>query len=104
MVDVQKILKAKANTLIRANNTIYAKISDAEDSGWRCAFGVKYTNTFINICKQATDFEILTKEETLKEEKVVEEEKKVELPRRKRCIKKPAKVDEVANGEEKESN
>lgn len=100
----QKILKAKANTLVRANNTIYAKITDAEDSGWRSALGVKYANTFINICKQATDFEILTKEETVKEEKVAVVEEDTAEKYVRRVSNRRKRVDEVANGEEKESD
>lgn len=79
---IDKIKKAKANTLMRVNNVIYAKVSDAENSAWRSAFGITYANAFINLVLQSKDAEILTNEPLKprkREEKRVEEaEKRVE--------------------------
>lgn len=58
----EKIKQAKANTLVRVNNVIYAKISDSENSKWRSAFGEIYANAFINKVLQAKDVEFLSKE------------------------------------------
>lgn len=66
---IQKIINAKKDTFVRVNNVVYAKISDAEDSAWRSAFGIKYANAFINMCRQAKNVEFL-------------DEPKVEQPRK----------------------
>lgn len=77
---VDRIKKAKANTLVRVNNVIYAKVSDAENSPWRSAFGVKYANAFINHVLQSNNVQFLDKEplKRVKSEKndtISEEEK-----------------------------
>ena len=58
---VEKIKQAKANTMMRVNNVIWAKISDSENSKWRSAFGEMYANSFINMVKQAKTAEFLDK-------------------------------------------
>ena len=59
---VEKIKQAKADTMMRVNNVIYAKISDTENSKWRSAFGEMYANAIINMVRQAKSAEFLTKE------------------------------------------
>lgn len=91
---IDKIKKAKADTLMRVNNVIYAKISDSESSAWRSAFGITYANAFINMVLQAKSAEFLTNEplkplkKEKKHEKVAEEvekpAEKVEKPREER--------------------
>lgn len=56
---IQKIINAKKDTFVKVNGVVYAKISDAKDSGWRSAFGIKYANAFINMCRQAENVEFL---------------------------------------------
>ena len=45
--------------MMRVNNVIWAKISDAENSKWRSAFGEMYANSFITMVKQAKNVEFL---------------------------------------------
>lgn len=59
---LNKIKNAKANTLVRVNNVIYAKATDAENSRWRSAFGEMYANAFINLVLQSNNVEFLDKE------------------------------------------
>lgn len=73
MTLTEKIKSAKADTMVKVNNVIYGKISDAENSGWRSAFGTVYANSFINKCRQATTLEFLNYEEP---EKPVSKRKK----------------------------
>ena len=72
----EKIKQAKADTLVRVNNVIYAKVSDAENSRWRSAFGEVYANAFINMVKQAKTVEFLTKEPLKAVKKTEKVEKK----------------------------
>jgi len=58
---VERIKNAKANTMMRVNNVIWAKVSDAENSKWRSAFGEMYANAFINMVRQAKTAEFLDK-------------------------------------------
>lgn len=74
-----KIMQAKADTIVRVNNTIYGKITDAPDSPWRSAFGIKHANAFITICAQADKVEFLN-------EVQVEEPKPVKKARHKEII------------------
>lgn len=72
-----KIKNAKANTLVRVNNVIYAKVTDAENSRWRSAFGEIYANAFINLVLQSKNVEFLDKEplKPAKKEKNIEEKR-----------------------------
>ncbi len=63
MTIAEKIKSAKADTMVRVNNVIYAKIADDENSRWRSAFGVVYANAFINKCRQAATVDFLNYEE-----------------------------------------
>lgn len=63
---VEQIKNAKADTLMRVDNVIYAKITDAPNSKWRSAFGEFYANNFINRVRQAKSAEFLTNEEPVR--------------------------------------
>ena len=77
---LEKIKNAKADTLVRVNNVIYAKVSDAENSSWRSAFGVMYANAFINHVLQSNNVEFLTNEPIKQVKKVGRPRKIVENP------------------------
>lgn len=79
---IQKIINAKKDTFVKVNGVVYAKISDAKDSGWRSAFGIKYANAFINMCRQSKNVEFLDEPkaeepvETVSDEQPVTEKSK----------------------------
>lgn len=84
---IQKIINAKQDTFVKVNGVVYAKISDAKDSGWRSAFGVKYANAFINMCRQAKDVEFLDEPKAEKPADTVLDEQSTEV-----VTEKPKKV------------
>ena len=92
----EKIKKAKANTMMRVNNVIWAKITDSENSKWRSAFGEKFANEFINMVRQAESVQFLN-EEPLKPEKFKRKNDE-NTPRRRKF------VAEKYNVREEESN
>ena len=79
---IQKIINAKQDTLVKVNGVVYAKVSDARDSGWRSAFGIKYANAFINMCRQAENVEFLDEPKAEPTEIVSDEQFVAEKPKK----------------------
>ena len=99
----EKIKSAKANTMMRVNNVIWAKASDAENSKWRSAFGEMYANAFINMVLQSENAEFLTNE-PLKSTKKVEKVEEISENSAVEPAKKRKFVAEKYNVREEEHN